>query len=55
MPKIQDILITNQLDHIYIEAKELVHQEKIEGAYKKAFEMIHNRITLTRFKPILAE
>ncbi len=32
MPTIQEILITNQLDHIYIEAEELVHKEKIEGA-----------------------
>ena len=42
IPKIEEILITNQLERIYIEAKELVHKEKIEGTYKKAFEGIHN-------------
>ncbi len=42
MPKIEHILITKQLERIYIEAKELIHKAKIEGTYKKAFEGIHN-------------
>ena len=37
MPRLYNILITNQLDRIYIEAETLIHNEKIEGKNEDVF------------------